>query len=59
MHDVVIIGGGPAGLSAALNGAAEGLSTLLLERSPDLGGQARRAALKTTWDFPVECPASR
>jgi thioredoxin reductase (NADPH) len=40
MHDVTIIGGGPAGLSAALNGAAEGLSTLLLERSDVLGGQA-------------------
>lgn len=40
MRDVVIIGGGPAGLSAALNGAAEGLNTLLLERSDRLGGQA-------------------
>lgn len=40
MHDAVIIGGGPAGLSAALNGAAEGLSVLLLEQLPHLGGQA-------------------
>jgi thioredoxin reductase (NADPH) len=40
MHDVVIIGGGPAGLSAAVNSAAEGLSTLLLEQLPYLGGQA-------------------
>jgi heterodisulfide reductase subunit A-like polyferredoxin len=40
LHDTVVIGGGPAGLSAALNGAAEGLNTLLLERAPELGGQA-------------------
>lgn len=40
MHDIVIIGGGPAGLSAALNGAAEGLDTLLLERTDSIGGQA-------------------
>lgn len=40
LHDTVIIGGGPAGLSAAINGAAEGLDVLLLERSDVLGGQA-------------------
>ncbi|MCB9235738.1 MAG: FAD-dependent oxidoreductase [Bacteroidia bacterium] len=39
MYDVVIIGAGPAGLSAAVYGASEGLKTLLVEkRAP--GGQA-------------------
>lgn len=40
MHDLIVVGGGPAGLSAALNGASEGLDTLLLERSERFGGQA-------------------
>jgi thioredoxin reductase (NADPH) len=38
-YDVVIIGGGPAGLAAAVYGASEGLSTLLIERVA-CGGQA-------------------
>jgi thioredoxin reductase (NADPH) len=37
--DLLIIGGGPAGLSAAVYGASEGLDTLLIE-STVLGGQA-------------------
>ena len=37
--DVVIVGAGPAGLSAAVYAASEGLSTLLLEREA-VGGQA-------------------
>lgn len=45
MHDMIVIGGGPAGLSAALNGAAEGLDTLLLEGSDRLGGQAGTTSL--------------
>jgi thioredoxin reductase (NADPH) len=39
IYDVVIIGGGPAGLAAAVYGASEGLSTVLLEREAP-GGQA-------------------
>ena len=38
-YDVVIVGGGPAGLAAAVYGASEGLKTLLIEREAP-GGQA-------------------
>jgi thioredoxin reductase (NADPH) len=38
-YDVAIYGGGPAGLSAAVYGASEGLRTVLIERFA-LGGQA-------------------
>jgi thioredoxin reductase (NADPH) len=38
-YDVVIVGGGPAGLTAAVNGASEGLRTVLIERFAP-GGQA-------------------
>jgi thioredoxin reductase (NADPH) len=37
--DLVVVGGGPAGLGAAVYGASEGLSTLIVE-STVLGGQA-------------------
>lgn len=37
--DLLIVGGGPAGLGAAVYGASEGLSTLVVESST-LGGQA-------------------
>lgn len=37
--DLLVIGGGPAGLGAAVYGASEGLSTLVIESSA-LGGQA-------------------
>ena len=39
MHDVIIIGAGPAGLSAARWCDELGLDTLLLERLPAVGGQ--------------------
>jgi thioredoxin reductase (NADPH) len=38
-HDVVVVGGGPAGVSAALECANNHLDTVLLEGAPALGGQ--------------------
>ena len=38
-YDLAIVGGGPAGLAAAVYGASEGLKTVLLEREAP-GGQA-------------------
>ena len=38
--DVVVLGGGPAGLAAAWRAAGAGRSVLLLERAPAVGGMA-------------------
>ena len=38
-YDVVIVGGGPSGLAAAVYGASEGLKTVIIEREAP-GGQA-------------------
>jgi thioredoxin reductase (NADPH) len=43
-YDLVIIGGGPAGLAAAVYGASEGLKTVVLEREAP-GGQAGCSSL--------------
>jgi thioredoxin reductase (NADPH) len=39
IHDVVVVGAGPAGLAAAVYGASEGLDTVVLD-SRTVGGQA-------------------
>lgn len=39
MYDVVIIGSGPAGLSAAIYGQRACLETLVVEKQPMSGGQ--------------------
>jgi len=49
---VVVLGGGPAGLEAALTAAGRGLKVLLFEKSDRLGGQvglAARVPGKATW----------
>jgi thioredoxin reductase (NADPH) len=42
MHDVIIIGAGPAGLSAALWCDELGLDTLVIEQATEVGGQLLR-----------------
>ncbi len=42
-YDLIIVGGGPAGLGAAVYGASEGLKTLLVERRA-VGGQAGQSS---------------
>lgn len=42
--DLLIIGGGPAGLAAAINGASEGLDIRLLDAGTMLGGQAKESS---------------
>jgi thioredoxin reductase (NADPH) len=42
-YDLIVIGGGPAGLAAAVYGASEGLDTLLVERDAP-GGQAGQSS---------------
>ena len=43
-YDVMIVGSGPAGLSAAVYGASEGLSILVVDEG-GIGGQARSSSL--------------
>ena len=42
--DLLIVGTGPAGMAAAVNAASEGLHVIVLDRSGEVGGQARSSS---------------
>ncbi len=46
-YEIVIVGGGAAGLSCALSAAAEGANVVLLEKTAGLGGTVQQALIHT------------
>jgi thioredoxin reductase/bacterioferritin-associated ferredoxin len=46
-YDLIVIGGGPAGLAAASLAARAGLSTVLFDENPGVGGQIYRGITST------------
>lgn len=56
-YDLVVVGGGPAGLGAAVYGASEGLRTVLVEKRATGGQPGRAAGSRTTWASRTASPA--
>ena len=52
-YDLVIVGGGPAGLAAAVYGASEGLRTALVERDAPGGQAGQSSRIENYLGFPV------
>ena len=52
-YDLVILGGGPAGLAAAVYGASEGLRTLLVERHATGGQAGQSSRIENYLGFPA------
>lgn len=51
-YDVVVVGGGPAGLAAAVYAGSEGLSTLLVDRASPGGQAAQSSRIENYLGFP-------
>ena len=52
-YDLIIVGGGPAGLAAAVYGASEGLGTLLIEREAPGGQAGQSSRIENYLGFPA------
>ena len=52
-YDLVIVGGGPAGLAAAVYGASEGLRTVLVERDAPGGQAGQSSRIENYLGFPM------
>ena len=52
-YDLVIVGGGPAGLAAAVYGASEGLSTVMVEREAPGGQAGQSSRIENYLGFPA------
>jgi thioredoxin reductase (NADPH) len=52
-YDVVIVGGGPAGMAAAVYGASEGLRTVLIERQAPGGQAGQSSRIENYLGFPI------
>jgi thioredoxin reductase (NADPH) len=52
-YDLVIVGGGPAGLAAAVYGASEGLRTIMVEREAPGGQAGQSSRIENYLGFPV------
>ncbi len=52
LYDVTIVGGGPAGLAAAVYAASEGLRTVVIEREAPGGQAGQSAAIENYLGFP-------
>jgi thioredoxin reductase (NADPH) len=53
MYDLAVIGGGPAGLAAAVYGASEGLNTVLIEETTTGGQAGRSSKIENYLGFPT------
>ena len=52
-YDLLIVGGGPAGLAAAVYGASEGLSTVMIEREAPGGQAGSSSRIENYLGFPI------
>ncbi|HEY7051387.1 MAG TPA: FAD-dependent oxidoreductase [Mycobacterium sp.] len=52
-YDLVVVGGGPAGLAAAVYGASEGLKTVLIERTATGGQAGQSSRIENYLGFPL------